>query len=202
MPKPGPKPVPAPGPAPGPHPGRGRLVVDHGLPYFVDAVRDRVRLRLGRRRLVLVGATAVVLGAAAGIALALLSERSYGFPGALTVALLAVSVYAARALNAGTIVRWALHRTFGSLGLLFPLATRALPMLLLFVTFLFINTEVWQVASHLDGGVLWGTVLLFGLAAIGFLLARLDEELDQFDDDIDADEMVEACRRRPWSKPL
>ena len=43
--------------------------------------------------------------------------------------------------------RWAVGRTFGSLGMLFPLVTRALPLLLLFVTFLFINTEVWMVAN-------------------------------------------------------
>ena len=29
------------------------------------------------------------------------------------------------------------------------MATRALPLLLLFITFLFINTEVWQVAANL-----------------------------------------------------
>ncbi len=145
----------------------------------------------------LVGATAVVLGAGAGVGLGLLTEESWGPTGALAVALLVVSAYAAEALNAWAITHWALRRTLGSLGLLFPLATRALPMLLLFVTFLFINTEVWQVASNLDGGVLWGTALLFGLAAIGFLLVRLDEELDAFDDDIDPDEMVEACRTTP-----
>ena len=39
--------------------------------------------------------------------------------------------------------------------------TRALPLLLLFITFLFINTEVWQVALNLDAGVLWLTVMLF-----------------------------------------
>ena len=60
--------------------------------------------------------------------------------------------YALTALHARPIVGWALRRTFGSLGLLLPLATRALPLLLLFVTFLFINTEVWQVTSNLDGG--------------------------------------------------
>ena len=36
--------------------------------------------------------------------------------------------------------------------MMFPLVTRALPLLLLFVTFLFINTEVWMVASSLDAG--------------------------------------------------
>ena len=70
-------------------------------------------------------------------------------------------------------------------------------MLLLFVTFLFINTEVWQVASSLDGGVLWGAVLLFALVAIGFLVVRLDEELDRFDDDVSPDEVVDHCADTP-----
>ena len=48
-----------------------------------------------------------------------------------------------------------------SLRMLFPMVTRALPLLLLFMTFLFINAEVWQVSATLDGGVLWVTVLLF-----------------------------------------
>ena len=52
-----------------------------------------------------------------------------------------------------------------SLRLLFPMVTRALPLLLLFMTFLFINAEVWQVSATLDGGVLWLIVLLFSVIA-------------------------------------
>ena len=44
------------------------------------------------------------------------------------------------------------------------MVTRALPLLLLFMTFLFINAEVWQVAATLDGGLLWVTVLLFAFS--------------------------------------
>ena len=56
---------------------------------------------------------------------------------------------------------------------MFPLVTQALPLLLLFVTFLFINAEVWQVSSTLDGGVMWLAVMLFAGMAVGFLLVRL-----------------------------
>ncbi len=171
--------------------------VDHGLPYFVDRIRAGVRGRLSRRRIMLTCASALTLGSMAGIAVGLGSGASAGFTTGLTVALLLLAGYALRALEASVITRWALRRAFASLGLLLPLATRALPMLLLFVTFLFINTEVWQVASHLQGGVLWGTVLFFGLAAVGFLLARLNEELDEYDDSIDAAEMIDLCRGTP-----
>ena len=92
--------------------------------------------------------------------------------------------------------------TFGSLGLLFPLATRALPMLLLFVTFLFINTEVWQVPRRLDGGVLWLSRAVLRARGRGFLLVRLDEELDQFDDDIDVDELPSTRAGHAAGAPL
>ena len=174
--------------------------VDHGLPYFVDDIRSGVRARLSRRRVTAVTAGALVLAAVVG---GLVGWTSGQVSGGLTVGLSTVIVvwiaYAARALKVWLIARWALRRTFASLGLLFPLATRALPMLLLFVTFLFINTEVWQVASSLDGGVLWGVVLLFALVAIGFLVVRLDEELDQFDDDVSAGEVVDHCADTPLS---
>ncbi|MDQ1618133.1 MAG: hypothetical protein QOE19_702 [Actinomycetota bacterium] len=100
------------------------------------------------------------------------------------VTVLAV-VAAAEILDLGPIARWALGRTFAELGSLFPLVTRALPMLLLFTTFLFINTEVWQVSSALSPPVLWLAVAFFGALAVGFLLARLPEEVAAVNDELD-----------------
>jgi len=171
--------------------------VAHGLPYFVDDIRESVRASLSRPRLLLVAVVAIVLGLASGFAAAA-AKDSLGVSVGGTVTLIVLAAYAARALKVWLIAKWALGRTFRSLGLLFPLATRALPMLLLFITFLFINTEVWQVASALRGGVLWATVMVFAAMAVGFLWVRLDEELDAFDDTIDADQLVEVCRRTPF----
>jgi hypothetical protein len=70
-------------------------------------------------------------------------------------------------------------------------------MLLLFITFLFINTEVWQVASNLRVGVLWLTVLLFVLLGIAFLLVRLPEEVDRADDHVDERLLLDASRGTP-----
>jgi len=172
--------------------------VAHGLPYFVDGLREQVRSRLSRPRLALVALVAVLTGATTGVAVGLGAGASLGISTGGTVLLAVPALYAGRALKVWLIARWALGRTFRSLGLLFPLATRALPMLLLFVTFLFINAEVWQVASSLQGAVLWATVMLFGAAAVGFLLVRLDEELDAFDDRIDPTELVRSCRATPF----
>lgn len=174
--------------------------LDHGLPYFVDDRRADVRRQLHRSRVVLVLAVALVLGIAAGVAVGLLRKQdagSNGFTTGLTVALVVVALYALRALQTGAIARWAGGRALGSLGLLVPLATRALPMLLLFITFLFINTEVWQVADALSPGVLGGSVLFFGLAAVFFLVSRLGEELDDVDDLDTGDEVVAACGGTP-----
>ena len=78
---------------------------------------------------------------------------------------------------------------------LVPLATRALPMLLLFVTFLFINTEVWQMATNLAVGTALGTVLLMLGLAVLFLVVRLPEEVDRVDDEVDDDVRRARVRR-------
>ncbi len=172
--------------------------VDHGLPYFVDDIRAEVQRGLGRRRLVLVGLVAAFLVAAvsAGFALTGLGWDDGVVPG-INVALLWLTAYALFTLRAWVIARWAARRTFSSLGLLFPLVTRALPLLLLFITFLFINAEVWQVASHLDGRVMWLTVALFLAITVGFLLARLPEELAVFDEAVDPDVIAQRCVGTP-----
>lgn len=169
----------------------------HGLPYFVDDIRAQVRRRLSRPRLVAVATSALVLGAAAGVLVALVESSSTGVAAGVSLVLGWLALYGLRALKASVIAAWALRRAFGSLGLLVPLATRALPMLLLFITFLFINTEVWQVASALHGGVLWTTILFFAAAAIGFLVPRMAQELDEFDDRVREDDLRAATRGTP-----
>ena len=169
----------------------------HGLPYFVESERQHVRRALGRARLVPLFAVALVVGAAAGVVVGLLTTVSGGLVVGLLVAGGVVAVYAGGTLRVHGIARWALGRTFRSLGLLFPLITRALPLLLLFITFLFINTEVWMVADSLDPGVLALAVMFFAVLATGFLLVRLPEELDRVDDDLDRGRLVARCKGTP-----
>lgn len=169
-----------------------------GLPYFVDSVRADVRNRLDRPRLIALGSVSALFAAAAFVGIWLLSEDpSNSILAAMVASGIPLTAYATRGLYAGTVARWTIRRTFSSLGLLVPLVTRALPLLLLFVTFLFINTEVWQVASSLDDGVLWVSVLLFALVAVAFLLVRLPEELDQVDDEMTGERLVGACAGTP-----
>ena len=170
----------------------------NGLSYFVPEQRRGAKAALSLRRtlplLVLTGLAA----AAAGAGLALVADEFSFAPATLvTIGMLAATWYALTALNARPIVTWALSRTFGSVRTLLPMMSRALPLLLVFVTFLFINAEVWQVTSRLDGGVLWLTALLFGLLSVAFLLVRLPEEVDRTDDHVDDELLLSACRGTP-----
>jgi len=177
--------------------------VRNGLPYFVPAERARVRSALAPRKAVPLAAVVLLVAAAAAVVLARVTDQSSSAPATLTlVAVLASGLYAVTALRARPILAWALRRTRGSLRQLFPMATRALPLLLLFITFLFINAEVWQLSANLDGAVLWLTVLLFAAIAVGFLLVRLPEEVDLVDDAIDVDLIRRATRGTPIEEPV
>lgn len=172
--------------------------VRHGLPYFVDDLRADVHRELTRPRLVPVLLSALVAAAGVWVAVVLLGDDpSLGPPSAMLAGGAVLVLWALTRLHVAPIAGWAVRRTFASLSLLFPLVTRALPLLLLFVTFLFINAEVWQVASALDGGVLWVTVLLFAGVAVAFLLVRLPEELDRVDDELSGERLVRACTGTP-----
>jgi hypothetical protein len=172
--------------------------IKHGLPYFVDGERAAVRQGLRPRRLIPALVGSALLGVAVGILLGLVTDSvSLGIGSAMTFAGIGALLYGLTALRVWPIVRWAVVRTLKSLGLLFPLVTRALPLLLLFVTFLFINAEVWQVSANLDGGVMWVTILLFAGLTVGFLLARLPEELDRVDDEVATDRLVAVTRGTP-----
>ncbi len=179
-----------------------RWFVSHGLPYFVDDIREQVQRRLSRGRILSVLAICAFVGVAAGIVVGTLTDQvSFGISTGASVVTGLLALYALQSLRAQVIAGWALRRAFSSLGLLFPLLTRALPLLLLFITFLFINAEVWQVSSTLDGGILWGTVLFFGGAAVLFLVPRLADELDAFDDSIVSADLIAASEGTPLAEP-
>jgi hypothetical protein len=169
----------------------------HGLPYFVAEERAAARAGLRPRRLVSLVVVLLVLAAGAGV-LAWASESYAAGPALwLSVAVLGLLWYASTALHARPILGFALSRTLGSLRFVAPMASRALPLLLVFVTFLFVNAEAWEMTSNLPFGLLWVTVLLmFGLAVL-FLLTRLPEEVDRVDDEVDDAFVVRACAGTP-----
>ena len=142
----------------------------HGLPYFVAEER-----------------------AAADDPLAQASTPALW----LSIAVLGLLWYAATALHARPILAFALSRTLGSVRFLVPMASRALPLLLVFVTFLFVNAEAWQMTTNLPFGLLWFTVLLMLGLAVLFLMVRLPEEVDRVDDEVDDAFIIRACAGTP-----
>lgn len=77
------------------------------------------------------------------------------------------------------------------------LFARAVPLLLLFVTFLFINAELWQVAAGLAGAAFVGTLGLLGAAGAVFLLGRLPREVAGLGRFASRDALVAACAGTP-----
>jgi hypothetical protein len=71
------------------------------------------------------------------------------------------------------IVRWAGSQLIDQVGAVGRMLTRALPLLLLFTTFLFINAEVWEVAGTLDGIAFPIVIGLFFLLGSAFVLSRV-----------------------------
>ena len=83
------------------------------------------------------------------------------------------------------LVGWATRQTFSRLGSVGRVLSRAMPLLLLFTTFLFINAEVWQVAGVLEGPAYALALGLFFLLGSAFVLSRVPEAIrtvHQFDD--------------------
>lgn len=171
---------------------------DHGLPYFAAGRAEAVATWLNSVRILIF----LVLDIAGSVAIGLGVFALGGSPGssvlmALIAGVLALGAYGGSLLRWNVIARWAIRESSDSIGLLFPLVTRALPLLLLFVTFLFINAEVWQVASGLNGALLWTTVLLFAGIAIAFLLVRLPDEVRRVEQDVSVMRLAEVCAGTP-----
>jgi hypothetical protein len=83
------------------------------------------------------------------------------------------AVWALTSYGVLPLLAWAGRRTWSQLPAFLNLIVRGLPLLLLFMTFLFVNAEVWQVAGTLYGAVYAVVLALFFLLGAVFLLSRL-----------------------------
>jgi len=117
------------------------------------------------------------------------------------IALLAV-LWAVTSYGVWSLLRWAANRTFAQLALLFNVVVRALPLLLLFTTFLFINAEVWQVAGTLHGVAFAAVLAVFFVLGAVFVLSRVPPLLRQLNRFADWDEVVELVASTPAARAL
>lgn len=156
----------------------GGLGVLFGAWGATNALRGRspVLGRPGR-----VGPVEVALFVLAPAALPVLfgDQRASALATAGTNAALLGAIYVVTSYGVVPLTTWAAGRLWRQLGAVFGLLVRALPLLLLFVTFLFLNTEVWQVAAGLGGPFLAATMGLFAVIGTVFLVARVPREVGQ-----------------------
>ena len=94
-------------------------------------------------------------------------------------------------------VRWAGERTVRSLGTVINLFVRALPLLLLFVTFLILTNEVWQVSRGLIGPFYWIVLLAFPVVGALFAAARLPREVRRLTTFASGHALAEQVRGTP-----
>ena len=84
-------------------------------------------------------------------------------------------------------MRWAGGRLVSQLAASLVLLTRAVPVLLIFMIVLFINTEMWQVFSDVSDPALVGVVALFLAVGSVFIASRLPREVRALERDVAAD---------------
>ena len=75
--------------------------------------------------------------------------------------------------------RWALGQMFRQLANVTDLMVRSLPLLLLFATFLFLTTEIWQVAADLEAPFFLMVLGMLFAAGTLFLVLRQRREVDE-----------------------
>jgi hypothetical protein len=170
----------------------------HGLPYFVEAGHDAIQRALVPR---IVGLWALLAAVPAVLVAVVVLNLDAGVgeavaAGLLTAALVALA-RAVRVFRVGRIGRWALAHAWENRSLIGPLATRALPFLLLFITFLFINTEVWQVSAALPRPLLWVCVGIFALLAVAFLAPSFRSEIERVGAEVEGEMLAATCVGTP-----
>lgn len=100
-------------------------------------------------------------------------QYSDGIQAAVTGLVVLAVIYIGTSYAVLPMLRWSLARGLNQIRSIANLIVRALPLLLLFSTFLFINAEVWQVAGTLGGVAYWLTLAtFFGLGTL-FVISRV-----------------------------
>ena len=94
-------------------------------------------------------------------------------------AIFLVVVYLVTSYGLVAIVRWGAGRLAVQLGSLGRLLMRALPLLMVFIAFVFLQNETWQVAYSLSPAGVVAIVAFFLALSLAFLVGRLIPEVRQ-----------------------
>ncbi|GAA0644174.1 hypothetical protein GCM10010174_78950 [Kutzneria viridogrisea] len=173
----------------------GLLVSVTVVPLAGVRLRDRVRwLRTGTASPVVAGVFVVGYLAAGGLA-----EHSPQVLAlsAVQVAVILVLGYVLVATGVAAIMVWSARRAWQQLATVVHLSTRAIPMLLLLVTFLFVSPANWMMAASLPRSQVWSVILVFFVVMLLFLSVRLPDELRALTVDLGQQTATEACAGTP-----
>ncbi|HEV2787282.1 MAG TPA: hypothetical protein VGV67_12870 [Solirubrobacteraceae bacterium] len=108
---------------------------------------------------------------------------------------LLVLIYLVVGIGLLSILRWTGTRLVGQLAASIKLLTRAVPVLLIFMIVLFVNTEMWQVFSAVSDGALLGVIALFiGVASV-FVISRLPREVRALEQEVGAEPPLTTRQR-------
>ncbi|MGD9703233.1 MAG: hypothetical protein AB7Q42_10860 [Acidimicrobiia bacterium] len=114
-----------------------------------------------------------------------LGQWGDGIQAALEGAGVLLVIYLVTSYGVLPLLGWAASQSASQVVLFLNTLVRVLPLLLLFITFLFINAEVWQVAGTLTGWPYWAVLAIFFLLGVVFVLSRVPAllaSLATFDD--------------------
>lgn len=162
----------------------GAAVVLLGAAVLVNLLRGRRVLSLPDR----VGLPELALFLVVPASLPLLfDDLNWGRAGLLLVQGLVVLVVTVVVVDYAllSMARWAVGESVRTIRLVAQLASRTLPTLLLLVTFIFLNAEMWQVAYDFTGVRFVLTLLLFVLVGSAFVLSNTtgrSGQISRFDD--------------------
>jgi hypothetical protein len=172
-----------------------------GLFLVANLIRQR-RLwwRLPKRVGLVEMALLVVLGPVVGL-VASASMEAVGINLAANVGLFLV-VYGLVAYAILPVIMWAVSHAVREVKNLVRLASKALPMLALFGTFLFLNVDMWHIASYLDRADLWRIVGFFSVVTLLFLVARLPEEIRSLTGSFTRETVSTAAAGTPLARHL
>jgi hypothetical protein len=162
------------------------LAVATGFGILLGAwmLANRIRERPLLARPVDVGAVEIVVFVFVPPALPLLFGGQWrsALATAIGNALLLAVIYLGTSYGVVPMTRWAAARTARELEQVMRLLVRALPLLILFITFIFLQNEAWQITAELHGAYYWIVLGLFVVIGIGFSVIRLPREIGELSD--------------------
>lgn len=120
--------------------------------------------------------------------------------GFVTQALMLLVIYLWTRYAVFSITWWACRQTVRHFGDLYAVATKALPLLLIVMIVLFINTEVWQVAGGLDALLLWAGVGMLLLLGALVTLDRTRGQIQSLQYGAPPAEVRQSCQRTPMQE--